>query len=476
MIAIARGSCFGIIASLSMGASSLLAQSGGYTNWNSLTNWTESSAPSVYWRAIACSADASRWVAVENGAIYASTNAGSTWTQTTAPAKAWVNIASSADGTKLVAIESGGTIYRSTNAGATWIQANAPANGWQGVACSSDGVKLVACDNTDGGIYLSTDSGATWNLSGAPTNTPFSYMPWASVSSSADGTVLAATCEIGIFTSTNAGATWTQTSAPSVTGFDSLGSSADGTKLAAVSYYGIYTSTNSGVSWTKTSALDASWWHITSSADGSILAAVEDSIELLSTNGGVNWSQTQTPFENSQACAISADGTALGVADGYGGIWFARASTTPSIVPPASVTVSTGARASLSAGVSGTPPLVYRWTFNGAAVAGATNSALTLTNVNSASVGRYTIVVTNAYGRVTSRPATLATVDSKIFGVLPGVVINGPLGSNYLIQASSDLSGVWTPLTNVALPAQPYTFIDQRLPTSPQQFYRATPQ
>ncbi len=58
-----------------------------------------------------------------------------------------------------------------------------------------------------------------------------------------------------------------------------------------------------------------------------------------------------------------------------------------------------------------------------------------------------------------------------------GVIINGPLGSNYLIQATADsASGNWTTLTNVALPAQPYIYIDYSTPLNPRQFYRAVAQ
>ena len=78
----------------------------------------------------------------------------------------------------------------------------------------------------------------------------------------------------------------------------------------------------------------------------------------------------------------------------------------------------------------------------------------------------------NAAGSTTSLPVTLASVDIKMFA---GVIVNGPLGSNYLIQATSNLSS-WTTLTNVALPTQPYIYIDYSSPTNRQQIYRAVPQ
>ena len=58
-----------------------------------------------------------------------------------------------------------------------------------------------------------------------------------------------------------------------------------------------------------------------------------------------------------------------------------------------------------------------------------------------------------------------------------GLNIFGPIGANYNLQSTSDLNGSnWTTLTNVALPAQPYIYIDYRSPTNGEQFYRAKPQ
>ena len=62
------------------------------------------------------------------------------------------------------------------------------------------------------------------------------------------------------------------------------------------------------------------------------------------------------------------------------------------------------------------------------------------------------------------------SVGLKMFA---GLVINGPIGSNYNVQATSAL-GIpnWITLTNVTLQTQPYVYIDYRSPTNAQQFYR----
>jgi hypothetical protein len=64
-------------------------------------------------------------------------------------------------------------------------------------------------------------------------------------------------------------------------------------------------------------------------------------------------------------------------------------------------------------------------------------------------------------------------VDLKMFA---GLIINGPIGSNYNVQATSTLGTPnWITLTNITLPTQPYTYIDYRTPTNSEQFYRIVP-
>lgn len=140
---------------------------------------------------------------------------------------------------------------------------------------------------------------------------------------------------------------------------------------------------------------------------------------------------------------------------------------------PTNNTVSPNGSVTLSVGATG-GGLGYQWQFNGTNITGATGASLTIPNVSAATVGVYSVIVSNAAGSVTSSFVTLASVDVKMFA---GVIVNGPLGSNYLIQATSNLtSGNWTTLTNVALPMQPYTFIDYTSCTNGPQFYRAVPQ
>jgi alpha-tubulin suppressor-like RCC1 family protein len=85
--------------------------------------------------------------------------------------------------------------------------------------------------------------------------------------------------------------------------------------------------------------------------------------------------------------------------------------TPPFVVfQPQPVTVICGEAASFQGTGDGARPLFYQWLFQGAPVSGATQTSLNIQNVTSNQVGLYSIVVTNAFGSVTSPPAQLSLV------------------------------------------------------------------
>jgi hypothetical protein len=86
-----------------------------------------------------------------------------------------------------------------------------------------------------------------------------------------------------------------------------------------------------------------------------------------------------------------------------------KCGTRPSIIAqPQSQFASVGENALLSATAVGAAPLSYQWRFNGADVAGATDSTLALNSVQVANAGHYVVVASNPYGTATSTVATLA--------------------------------------------------------------------
>ena len=104
--------------------------------------------------------------------------------------------------------------------------------------------------------------------------------------------------------------------------------------------------------------------------------------------------------------------------------------------------------------------------------------------VGSGSITNINEIMTNgtqiSFASVSGLPEFLAfapfSVSIKMFA---GIILNnGLIGSNYLIQATSNLSSSnWVTLTNVTLPTNnPYIYIDYSSYTNSQQFYRAVQQ
>jgi uncharacterized repeat protein (TIGR01451 family) len=81
---------------------------------------------------------------------------------------------------------------------------------------------------------------------------------------------------------------------------------------------------------------------------------------------------------------------------------------------PASQAVLPGTNATLQVAATGDAPLSYQWRFNGGNLAGALASTLTLTNVQQAQAGTYSVLVTNNYGSVVSSNAVLTVLDPWI--------------------------------------------------------------
>ena len=158
------------------------------------------------------------------------------------------------------------------------------------------------------------------------TGTGASGLGWYSITSSADGTKLAAADQSGdIFTSSDYGATWVTRFASSSLDFTGITSSSDGTKLAAVDFHGnILTSSDSGITWvTRFASSTMLWLDITSSTDGTKLAAADndEGTILTSTDAGATWTQRLASSTLSfYAITSSSDGTKLAAADSNGNI------------------------------------------------------------------------------------------------------------------------------------------------------------
>ena len=118
------------------------------------------------------------------------------------------------------------------------------------------------------------------------------------------------------------------------------------------------------------------------------------------------------------------------VSNGGGAVTSQVAALTVNLPPvittqPASQTAVAGANAAFSVVASGTPPLAYRWRFNGSNLtdggqfSGSTSPGLSIANVQAANAGGYSVQVSNVAGVVTSQVAVLT---------LPGNCVLPPAG------------------------------------------------
>jgi hypothetical protein len=90
-------------------------------------------------------------------------------------------------------------------------------------------------------------------------------------------------------------------------------------------------------------------------------------------------------------------------------------SLSPSIfIQPTNQTLMAGNTAIFSVTAGGLNPLNYQWQFNGTDIVGATNLSLMLDNVRTNNAGSYQVIVTNAYGSITSSVATLTVIRSMV--------------------------------------------------------------
>lgn len=124
---------------------------------------------------------------------------------------------------------------------------------------------------------------------------------------------------------------------------------------------------------------------------------------------------------------------------------------------PQSRTVVAGTNVSFNVSANGTPPLTYQWRFNGADILAATNSSLTLTNVQPVNEGAYDAVVYDAGGSSrTSRLASLTVLVPPTITQPPqsqSVVVGSNITFTVVAGGTAPLSYEWR-FNDSALPDQ----------------------
>ncbi len=105
---------------------------------------------------------------------------------------------------------------------------------------------------------------------------------------------------------------------------------------------------------------------------------------------------------------------------------------------PGNTNTPAGSNVTLSVSALSPLPIAYQWQFNGVDLPGQTGSTFTLTNMQFANDGLYTVVATDALGSVTSEPAAVRVL------VKP-VIVQGPISQSVVaggsVTFSTELTG-----------------------------------
>jgi hypothetical protein len=177
----------------------------------------------------------------------------------------------------------------------------------------------------------------------------------------------------------------------------------------------------------------------------------------------------------------------------------AQIGTPPMIaVQPLGLAVQNGGTAILTTTAVSITTMQFSWLLNGKPVPTndttvvnvavplvGTVSTLTVDKINSAQSGNYSVVIKNGVGSVTSSNAAVVVLSSTVSNVVDIVTtgtglttggfkinLSGPSGSNYVIQASTDLKN-WIPIFTNNAPTGSLSYTDADAVNLSFRYYRA---
>ncbi|HRE80570.1 MAG TPA: immunoglobulin domain-containing protein, partial [Opitutaceae bacterium] len=126
-----------------------------------------------------------------------------------------------------------------------------------------------------------------------------------------------------------------------------------------------------------------------------------------------SYSITSTQFSDAGAYSVVVTNSAGSVTSGDASLVVNPLPIAPSLVTaPVSQTVALGTDVTLSVTVNGSAPFSYQWRKDGNPLPFATSNPLTLTSVQAADAGAYSVVVSNVAGAITSPDATISLLSS----------------------------------------------------------------
>jgi len=156
--------------------------------------------------------------------------------------------------------------------------------------------------------------------------------------------------------------------------------------------------------------------------------------------GGWQASGLSIPAQASVRALGSVATSGVSGVSGTGCSFFQQIAGLPVIISqPAGAETVPGSNVVFTATADGTPALAYQWQFNGTnlingpKISGATNASLVLSNVTTTNIGNYALIISNSFGAVTSRIASLKMVApiTNDFGA-------GYIGTFYTVASQAD--------------------------------------
>jgi DNA-binding beta-propeller fold protein YncE len=240
--------------------------------------------------------------------------------------------------------------------------------------------------------------------------------------------------------------------------------------------------------------LDA-FLHLSASPDGGVITAGTNLLLSVTTGGAFTfqWLKDGAPVTdatnntlNLTVIAIGDAGNYAVVATGPSGVITSSVTqvavqSSPQIVAnPANQTVLAGTNVQFAVSTVGSA-LSFQWQFNGLNLDGATNSTLTLPEVQATDSGNYVVVVSNAVGSLASVPANLrvvvppAVMEMLAFELsaekLPVFTFNAEPNYRYSIDVSSNMMD-WTSAVDFNHAGGIADFTDDAAAGLAQRFYR----
>jgi uncharacterized delta-60 repeat protein len=203
--------------------------------------------------------------------------------------------------------------------------------------------------------------------------------------------------------------------------------------FVAVGEDGYAITSTDAVTWSSLASGTAAYLRGVTFFNGQFIAVGTGGTILTTPAPGTAWT-ARTSGTTGVLTAVAASDAAV-VAVGLDGIIVrsAPAAAAPVVTTsPRSLTDAVGSNVLFSVTATGSPPLAYRWFFNGQPITGQTSDRLLLVDVQSAQAGSYSATVSNALGVANSAPATLQFVATTA----PGPIVDPSFAPTLILTGS----------------------------------------